>query len=105
MKMMTECSNYLGRVFKMRKILITLIVILFAASTFSAIGYERFTVQENQVFTELLVNLSRAFKSVQNQSNWENEALMTSINRVPLRTIIESMIFRNEERQRYHLDC
>jgi hypothetical protein len=90
--MMTGCNIYLGRVFKMRKILITLIVILFAASTFSAIGYEHFTVQENQVFTELLVNLSRAFKSAGRQSDWQNEALITSINRVPLRTIIESMI-------------
>jgi len=76
----------------MRKILITLIVILFAVSTFSAIGYEHFTVQENQVFTELLVNLSRAFKGVGNQSNWGNEAIMTSINLVPLKTIIESKI-------------
>lgn len=76
----------------MRKILITLIVILFATSTFSAIGYEHFTVQENQVFVDLLVKLSRAFKGVQNQSDWENETLMKSINRVPLSTIIESTI-------------
>ena len=63
----------------MRKMLITLIVILFATCTFSAIGYEHFTVQENQVFVDLLVKLSRAFKGVQNQSDWENETLMKSI--------------------------
>lgn len=76
----------------MKKLLITLIVILFAVSTFSAIGYERFTVRENQAFTDLLVNLSKAFKWVEKNVEWENEPLITSISRVPFITIVEQSI-------------
>src|SRR6056297_2939193 len=50
---------------KMKKILTTLIILLFVTNVFSAIGYEHFTVQENQVYIDLLVKLSREFKAVE----------------------------------------
>ena len=49
----------------MKKILTTLIILLFVTNVFSAIGYEHFTVQENQVYIDLLVKLSREFKAVE----------------------------------------
>ena len=53
----------------MKKILTTLIILIFVTNVFSVIGYEHFTVQENEVFIELLVRLSGEMTSEGNVKN------------------------------------
>ncbi len=50
---------------KIKKALSMFIILLCVTSVFSAIGYEHFTVQENQVYIDLLVKLSKEFKAVE----------------------------------------
>ncbi len=77
---------------KMKKVLLMVIFLLFVQSIFSAIGYEHFTVQENQVFTEILVRLSKEFKSIENNSKWTTEEILLNIDNSAIGTIIETMI-------------
>jgi len=46
------------------KIILVFAIMLLVTNVFSAIGYETFTVQENEVFTKVLVKVSREFKSL-----------------------------------------
>jgi len=81
---------------KIRKIMIVFLILVWTVSAFSAIGYEHFTVREQQAFTDLLVRLSRSFKGVQDTSDWKNNNLLETVQGVPFSVIVEmTMAKRN----------